>query len=147
MPFITFTVSNSYSLSTHYVEFDHTNLYIKLSSNNSTVATFALTSGIDIRVHKGAFQTGTIVGLGGSFNRFLDFTLTNASITYDGSTTKIIGTNDDTDTSATKYLYTIGNSNCPIRIIKNSITSEVTITCPCDLSNCSTLNSSFQQIN
>jgi hypothetical protein len=147
MPFTSFTAKFSYSQSTHKFVFDHNNLYIKLKSDNSTVKTFGLGGVVDIRINGGCIQTGTINGLSGSFSRYLDFTLTDAGITYDEDDNKIIGTNDTNNSGVTKYNYVIGDSNCPVRIVKNTSTSEVTITCPCDLSNCSTLNSGFYQQN
>ena len=147
MPFTSFTVKNSYAQSTHKFDFDHTNLYVKLKSDNSIVKTLGLGGGIDIRINSGNIQTGTINGLSGSFNRLLDFTLTDAGIIYEEGNNRIVGTNDVNDDQVTKYNYVIGDSNCPVRIIKNTSTQEVTITCPCDLSNCTTLNSGYSVTN
>lgn len=147
MPFTSFTVKFSYSQSTHYFDVDHTNLYVRLKSNNSAVKTLGLGGVVDIRISGGYLQIGTIVGLSGSFNRYLDFTLTNAGIIYDEANNKMIGTSDIESDIVTKHNYVISSSNTPIRIVKDNGTSEVTITCPCDLSNCTTLNSAYTQVN
>ncbi len=142
-----FTVKNSYSLSTHYVEFDHTNMYVKLTSNNSTVKTLGLGGGIDIRVNSGNFEIGTITGWNGSFNRTIDFNLTDAGLLFDAVNNKCIGGDDLDDSQVTRYEYQISASTCPLHIIKNNSTQIVTLQCPCDLANCSSLNAYYTQVN
>lgn len=147
MPFTSFTVKNSYSLSTHYVVFDHNNMYVKLISDNSTVKTLGLGGVIDIRVNSGVFEIGTINGLSGSFNRTIDFNVATAAITFNSSTNMCIGDTDTDQITATKYEYTVSQSNTPIRIVKDNSTQIVTFTCPCDASNCVGLNSGYTQVN
>lgn len=142
-----FTVKNSYSLSTHYVEFDHTNMYVKLTSNNSTVKTLGLGGGIDIRENSGNFQIGDITGWNGSFIRTVDLNLTNAGVLFDAGTSKCIGGDDLDDGEVTRYEYVVSASSCPVRLTKNNSTGILSIQCPCDLSNCSTLNAYYTQLN
>ncbi len=149
MPYSSFTVKFSYPQSTHKFDFDQTNLYIRLKSDNSAVKTLGLGAGVNIRINSGNVETGTINGINGSFPEYLDFTLPHAGIIYDESNNKVIGTNDTSDNNVTKYNYIIGNTNCPIKIQKDLSTSQVTITAICDSSDCSNnpKNSSFSQQN
>jgi len=147
MPFSSFSSKFSYPLSTHYVVFDQTNMYIKLKLNNSVVKTIALGGVIDMRVNSGNIQTGTIVGLNGSFDRTIDFNEPNAGLLYDADAGKIIGTVDVGDNNITKHTYGITNNSCPLRVAKNIQTGIVTMTCPCDLSTCAGLNAHYIQVN
>lgn len=148
---IGFTVKFSYSKTTHYLDADQTNFYVKLRSNNSIVKQWGLGGGLDISFDTATdkYQFGTITGWNGSFNRTVDLNLSTAGIYYDDATNKIIGTDDLNDEGVTKYTYQVSAPTCPVRIIKNTSTGILTITAPCDSSACNTnpINQYYQQIN
>lgn len=144
-----FTVKYHYAQSTHKLVYDHTNMYVKLRSDNSTVKTLGLGGGIDLRFNTGTteYEIGTITGWNGSFNRTVDLNLTNAGAEYDDTNNKIIGSDDLNSGGATKYTYGVSHTSCPVRMIKNISTGILTFTCPCDLADCSTGNAYYAQLN
>jgi len=146
MPFTSFTANNTYAKSTYDLFFDINNMYVRVKSTGRTFATFLLTTGVDIRINNSNIEVGTINGLTGNFTRDTNCSQVKWGILYDESLNKVIGTSDTSDTNVTKHNYIIGQSNTPIRIKKTSSTN-VRFTCPCDLENCSTLNSGYTQVN
>ncbi len=142
----TFTKTSGYSTSSHYLDITTSTFYIRRNSDNVAVLSQDLTKVFAFRVASGEYQVGTVGynPIGSYFTRTVDLTPTNAGITFNPSTTKILGTTDTTDNGATKQTYL--TNTYPLKMVKSAL-GILTFTYECSPSNCTSLNPDYVQVN
>lgn len=137
----TFTATNSYSLATHDISF---NGYImKIKQGKTVVATHDLTaSHIAIKVQSGNFCTGYITWSDYHYTKIASQAGPCSNISFQESTTKFIGTDNDGENQAVNR-NEFDISSCPIEIWVDGSEDDLYMKCSCDSSESCTGSSCY----
>ncbi len=129
----TFTVSQTFSLTTHEVAFTKSKIQIKLSSSGSLVYDKDFSSGIAFRCDGVDFQVGKLKA-DNYLSKSIDTSISKSALWLVEKSTAntFIGTNDPSDES----IYHIFNINqCPVLLSRDG--DKAVMKCPCDGAPCS----------
>jgi len=123
-----FTVSVSYSLTTHHIVFTSTQLQVFLTSTNEKVYDESFVNGKDIRCSGNDFQIGTLTA-SAVFTKTVDMSARKAKlwIREESGANEFIGA-DNFDSPSIFNIYNL--NQCPVRLSKTGDTAY--IKCPCE---------------
>lgn len=128
MPTYSFSVSVSYSLTTHHVKFTKSNLEVYLTSTNEKVYDQSFANGLDFRCSGNDFQIGTLTA-DEVFTKTVDLSLRAAGfkLVESSGANAFVGS-ENIDNPSIYHTYNL--NQCPVRLSKTGTTGY--IKCPCE---------------
>jgi hypothetical protein len=128
----TFTVSQTFSLTTHQVTFTKSRIQIKLSSSGTLVYDRDFSGGIAFRCDGTDFQIGKL-NADNYLSKSVDTSIEKSALwlVENGTANKFIGTDDPSDES----IYHIFRINeCPVLLSRDG--NKAVMKCPCEGAPC-----------